>query len=690
MTMPTVSSTRRHRLPAPLVGLGLLLSMAATASSHAQASDRPGIGAIPFESGSASGTTFRTWAPFATSVRVAGSFNGWNQNATLLYPEGDGWWSRDVANVGPGVPYKYVVVGGGETMWRADPRGRLVTPDFGNSVVYDPDAFEWSETPFTMPVWDDLVMMEVHPGTFGLDPGEAPPATFDECIERLDHLADLGINAIALMPVAEFPGDISWGYNPTGLYAVEHAYGGPDALKRFVDAAHERGIAVFGDVVYNHWGPMDMDLWRFDGWSEGPWGGIFFYNDERAVTPWGDTRPDYGRGEVRDFIKDNVRMWLEEFRLDGLRFDATKFVRRTNWGDLAEGWSLLREMNDMIDALQPWKISIAEDMDGDSWITRPTGNGGAGFDSQWDPVFMHPMRSALIAPNDADRDMGTIASIVAGTTEEGDASKRVIYVESHDEAATGGRIPFAIDTGDPLGWWSRKRATLGISVLMTSPGLPMLLQGQEFLQGGGFSDTQPLAWNQAEDFAGIVDMTRDLIALRRNLAGRTAGLSGNHINILHVNHDAKVMAFQRWNQGGFGDDTVVVLNFGNTAYQDYRIGMPHGGTWRLRFNGDATIYDPEFTDAPAFDAVADGPPYDGMPQSMSFGLGPYSALVFSRPKFGSPDITRDGVVNGADLAEILSNWNSDDPFADLNDDGTVNGTDLSMLIASWSAKGKGG
>ncbi len=650
-------------------------------------SSRPGIGALPYNDRGVSGTTFRTWAPFATAVRVAGPFNGWSQTAMPLYSEGGGFWSRDVAGVMPGTQYKFVVVGNGQTMWKTDPRGREVVTSYSNNVVYDPDAFEWSDTPFTMPAWDDLVMMEVHPGSFGLDPGQSPPADFDACIERLDHLADLGINAVALMPFCEFPGDFSWGYNPTGLYAVEQAYGGPDGLKRFVDAAHARGIAVFGDVLYNHWGPDGLDLWRFDGWSEGPWGGIFFFNDERAVTPWGDTRPDFGRSEVREFIKDNVRMWLDEFRLDGLRFDATKFIRRTNWGDLAEGWSLLRELNDQIDAAQPWKLSIAEDMDGDPSITRSTGAGGAGFDSQWDAVFVHPMRLNLILANDADRNMGTVASIIDGTTEEGDASRRILYTESHDEANTGGRIPQAIDPGNPLSWWSRKRSTLGISVLMTAPGLPMLLQGQEFLQTGYFSDTQPLAWQQAETYSGIVDMTRDLIGLRRNLQDRTAGLSGNHINIFHVNVGGKVIAFHRWNQGGPGDDTVVVLNFSANSYSNYRIGMPHVGVWRLRFNGDAAQYDPEFTDAAVGDGQAYAPPYDGFSVSMSFELGPYSALVFSRPKYGSPDINRDGLVNGADLVKILTAWGGSDWASDLNDDGVVDATDIAVLLGLWDPKG---
>ena len=129
------------------------------------------------------------------------------------------------------------------------------------------------------------------------------------------------------MPPFEFAGDISWGYNPSHLFAIESGYGGPDAFKRFIREAHAHGIAVIVDVVYNHFGPSDLDLWRFDGWSEGDGGGIYVYNDERAMTPWGATRPDYGRGEVRTFLRDSALTWLEEFRCDGLRFDATVYIR---------------------------------------------------------------------------------------------------------------------------------------------------------------------------------------------------------------------------------------------------------------------------------------------------------------------------------------------------------------------------
>ncbi len=179
------------------------------------------------------------------------------------------------------------------------------------------------------------------------------------------------------MPPFEFAGDISWGYNPAHLFAIESGYGGPDAFKRFIRDAHAHGIAVIVDVVYNHLGPSDLDLWRFDGWAEGDGGGIYFYNDERGVTPWGATRPDYGRGEVRTFLRDSAMTWLEEFRCDGLRFDSTVYIRTVDGdpGDpasaLPDGWSFLAWLNDEIRARQPWKITIAEDLEDDPILVDP-------------------------------------------------------------------------------------------------------------------------------------------------------------------------------------------------------------------------------------------------------------------------------------------------------------------------------
>ncbi|MFM8784158.1 MAG: alpha-amylase family glycosyl hydrolase, partial [Phycisphaerales bacterium] len=246
------------------ISAAALTAIALAGAAFGQASTRPGVGAVPY-SGTTSGVTFRTWAPNASSVNVAGSFNGWNTTTHPLVAEGGGWWSRDINGVTVGTQYKYVVRNGTQTLWKNDPRARRLVNSLGNSIVYSPTAYQWQTGPFSIAPWNEVVLYEMHPGTFNVLPGNQPPGTFAHAAQRLDHVRDLGINAIALMPVNEFPGNLSWGYNPSYPYSVESAYGGPDALKAFIDAAHARGIAVLGDVVYNHWGPNDMDMWVFDG-----------------------------------------------------------------------------------------------------------------------------------------------------------------------------------------------------------------------------------------------------------------------------------------------------------------------------------------------------------------------------------------------------------------------------------------
>lgn len=669
----------------------VLLALLASAAALAQGgpSNKPGIGAVPYSApGQGFGVTFRTWTPFAASVRVAGTFNGWNATSHPLYAEGAGWWSVDVPTVFPGAQYKFVIERpNGQLLWKNDPRARRVTNSVGNSIVYNPNAYQWTTTGYATPAWNELVLYELHIGTFHVPSGQSPPATFDLCVQKLDDLKDLGVNAIQLMPVCEFPGDLSWGYNPSHLFAVESAYGGPDKLKKFVDEAHARGIAVLHDLVHSHWGPTDLDLWQFDGWSQNGLGGIFFYNDFRAYTPWGDTRPDFGRGEVRQFIRDQALLWLEEFRMDGHRWDATKFMRRVDFDgpDIPEGWSLLQWTNDEVDAIQPWKIQIAEDMDANPWITKSTGAGGAGFDSQWDATFVHAIRAAIIAGNDADRNMWSVRNAIA-QVDNGDAFRRVVYTESHDECANGkSRVPEEIWPGNASSWFSKKRSTLGAVVTLTSPGIPMLFMGQEFLEDGFFADSDPLDWSKRTTFAGIRSMYRDLIALRRNLGGVSRGLMGQHTNVFHVNDSWKMLAWHRWMEGGELDDVVVVANFAGVGRSNYRIGVPRPGLWRCRFNGDWAGYDASFGTWPAWDQMAQSTPWDGMPYSIVISVGPYTGLVYSQGEAPEPcppvDLDCDGFVGPNDLAILLGGWGGSS--ADLDGDGIVGPSDLALLLGAW-------
>ncbi|WP_230471140.1 alpha-amylase family glycosyl hydrolase [Hymenobacter jejuensis] len=589
-----------------------------------------GMGAIPH----ASGTTFRVWAPHAKAVSVIGTFNDWNAKTHPLKAEGNGYWAADVA-AQPGAEYKFWIRNGKQVLKRNDPYARAVTNSAGNSIVFDP-AYDWEDDHFEMPAWNTLVIYELHVGTFNpKSPDE--PGTFYDVIEKLPYLQELGINAIEVMPATEFPGGRSWGYNPSHPFALETDYGGPQGFKELIKQAHRHGIAVILDVVYNHFGPGDLDLWQFDGWSENDGGGIYFYNDWRAETPWGHNRPDYGREAVRRYIRDNALMWLEEFRVDGLRLDSISHVRNVHGSDnpetdLPDGWSLMRWINEEIHAHMPWKITIAEDLQGNEYITRSADQDGQGFAAQWDAAFVNIVRDALITQSDDDRNLSAVAGAI-GTSYNGDAFQRVIYTESHDEVANGkSRVPEEIMPGEAAHWYPKKRATLGAALVFTSPGVPMIFQGQEFLAEGYFSDDQPVQWHRATELAGLVNLYRDLIRLRRNLHGTTNGLTGQHTEVFHINDEDKTIAFRRWadGDGGPNDTTIVLANFADRTHEAYTVGLPAEGQWHVRFNSDWQGYDEGFGNFESFGAEAEEGEYDGMAWHGSFGLAPYSVLIISQ------------------------------------------------------------
>jgi 1,4-alpha-glucan branching enzyme len=602
-------------------------------------SETEGMGAVPGRHG----TAFRVWAPYADRVFVTGSFNDWSQWRSPLAHEDNGHWSVDIAEADLGDEYKFVVHNGSQTLLRTDPYARAVTNENGNSIICG-DGFDWNpkagSPPYESPGWHELVIYELHVGTFAQDPDNVV-GTFRAVINKLPYLQELGINAIELMPIKEFAGDYSWGYNPGHPFAVTQTYGGRHALKELVKAAHEHGIAVILDVVYNHFGPQDLSLWRYDGWYENDLGGIYFYNDWRAETPWAHTRPDYGRREVRRYIRDNVLMWLEEYRVDGLRWDTTNFIRNAHGrdgdpgADIPEGWDLLRWVSDEIDARQSWKISIAEDLQANPRITAETRDDGAGFDAQWDVSFVDPIRQAITTPHDEDRDMAAVRDAIAFRY-NGDVFERVIYTESHDEVANGrARVPEEIAPGDEGNLFAKKRSALGAALVFTAPGIPMIFQGQEFLQDCWFDDHVPLDWSKAEKNAGILTLYRDLIRLRRNWHENTHGLLGQHVHVHHVDNDAKVIAFHRWHHGGPRDDVIVVANFANRLHQGYTIGFPHSGIWRVRFNSDERTYDKDFGDFRCPDVVAAKvmgrkTSVDQMPCFGNVTLAPYSVLILSQ------------------------------------------------------------
>lgn len=572
------------------------------------------------------GVSFRVWAPFASTVAVAGSFNDWQH--LPMTSEGDGYWSVDVPGAQAGQEYRYAITNGEQNLWKNDPRALQVTTSAGNSVVVD-KHFAWTDQNFKPVELEKQVVYEMHVGTF-FRPDPSTIGTFEDIIAKLDYLQHLGVTTIELMPISTMsPQREWWGYTPMYIYTVESQYGGRYKFHEFVNAAHGRGMSVILDVVYNHLGPSDLDIWQFDGWSQDGKGGIYFYNDWRSKTPWGDTRPDYGRPEVQDYILDNVRMWLYDSHVDGLRVDSTIFIRNATGlndapdTDLADGWRVLQQINEVARKLNPAALTVGEDVGANHYITKPTSDGGAGFAAQWEVQFPQALREALWTSDPAQINLAGLLGELSRRYND-DVLQRVVYVDSHDSAANGSaRLNEVIAPGKSDQQFARQQALLAAALLLTAPGIPMLLQGQEFMMGGNFNDWEGLEWKRAEAHKGIVNAYRDLIALRRNTSGLSAGLAGRGMNLFHVDETNKVIAYHRWDKNGSKDDVVVVVNFGSHAYTNYSMSFPHNGTWHVRFCSSAKKYSPDFAGIHVPDVTAQS-------GTGTFVLPPSTALILSQ------------------------------------------------------------
>jgi 1,4-alpha-glucan branching enzyme len=608
------------------------------------------------------GCTFRVFSIFATAVAVRiFDTQGGSQTVPLARDHAAGFgtdvWSAFLPGIAEGTNYRYVVDFPGGPAERVDPYARsVVFPNFTQANQNDSDArsvvtdrrFDFGAT-FNAPGWRELVIYQLHIGTF-FDAAAGGANPIDDLIRQIPYLRELGVNAVQFLPFVEFSAALSLGYDPVLPFALERDYGTPQDFKRLVRALHDAGIALLIDVVYNHLdvsinnGPaLPYSLFRYDGFdgSGGNPCGIFFYGGEEMNTPFGGPRPDYGREAVRTFLGDNAAMWLDEYQVDGLRFDSTGCIRKRQGPcgdhccgrdigvDRNFGWEVMQTINDRVDRNTPWKLVIAEDLDGNAGITTETSRGGAGFDAQWDTGVQGALVAALTQANDANVDVGGVAAALQ-TSFEGDLFKRLIYLESHDQAKSQ-RIPDRVAPGDSESWFARKKSLLGIGVTLTTPGIPMFFQGAELLDGRRWSpDGSPtnMDFGRRARFSRYFQFYADMVRLRKG----ARGLAGAGINVFSANGSTKVLAYHRWNQGSGSDDLVVVANFSTIGYPAYTIGFPFAGPWRVLLNSDANVYSDagDFGSINSFDPTAGPGGYDGMPFSGNVGIGPYSVIVLGR------------------------------------------------------------
>jgi maltooligosyltrehalose trehalohydrolase len=346
------------------------------------------IGARPDQAG----VHFRVWAASVKHVEVVLYDDARETGVFALTPESDGYFAGYIAGIGPGARYMYRLDSGDP---RPDPATRFQPAGVHSfSQVVDPALFEWTDDGWRGIPLEDAIIYELHVGT------ATEVGTFDALIERLEDLRDLGVTAIELMPVADFPGERNWGYDGVNLFAPARAYGGPEALRRLVDAAHARGLAVLLDVVYNHLGPDGNYLRQFSQ----------DYFTDRHHTPWGDALNLDGPGSapVRAFFIANACYWAHEYHIDGLRLDATHALI-----DTSEKHLLAELANAVHASLPPDRhfLLIAENENNDPNLVRGIGDGGwgmgdgmqepisnpqpLGLDAVWADDFHHQLRVAL-------------------------------------------------------------------------------------------------------------------------------------------------------------------------------------------------------------------------------------------------------------------------------------------------------
>lgn len=615
------------------------------------------------------GATFRVWAPRAKAVYVSGDFNGWKRNGDgQLQLIGGGHWATFIPGLKDGDQYLLYVDGLGTDGYKRDPRARMLTfqPAFplANCVLRDSYRFQWHDTGFRPPAFNDLIIYELHVGTYSIKPGN-PDGYFLDVIQRVPYLAILGVNAIELLPVQEFETEFSLGYNGTDYYSPENEYaeadeaklqnyfnqintilqqagqpgysgidvlrGSDNQLRALVDVCHVYGIGVILDVVYNHAGGDfdDNSMWFLDRMPYGNANDSLYFTDQGWA---GGEVFAYWNNDVKQFLIDNGRYFYEEYGVDGFRFDEVSVIDRFG------GWLTCQDITDTLRAKKPEAVQIAEYWPVNDWVVKGRASGGAGFDATWNDGLRNAVRSAISAAStgrSAQVSMDAIANAIQDTSLE-NRWRAVQSVEDHDRVHVGRdpRIPKLADGTDPRSWYARSRSRVAMGLVLTSPGIPMLFMGQEFLEDKQWNDNPDpanlISWGDLEGgnktMADFLRFTRELIALRRN----QLGLRGEGCSIIHVNDDNRVLALQRWVEG-VGQDVVVVVSLNENIWYNYQVGFPSGGRWLELFNSD--IYDNWVNPIVAGNGgaiEADGPPFHGLSCSAALTIPANGFVIFAQ------------------------------------------------------------
>jgi malto-oligosyltrehalose trehalohydrolase len=501
--------------------------------------------------------TFALWAPLKKSVHLIGDFNEWKPEP-LKVDESGLWWIEK--QLDPGTYVYQFVLDGATTI--CDPYARRIRWDEGSPqpqavIEVGAQPYEWHDGDFGIKPLNQLVIYEMHVGNF------SPEGTFDGVIERLDYLAELGIDAIELMPVQEFPGDQGWGYNPAYMFTVESAYGSVEDFKRMVDAAHQRGIGVILDMVLAHTAP-DSPLVQLYPRDQNP----YFNPDDNR---WGFPEFNQTSDAAKRFFRDVQDYWLTEFHVDGFRYDYIEGISYdgTNGASFL-AWAAKQS--------KPYAYLIAEAIVQDpAAVVRDTD-----MDCSWHWQFMKVMRAQLFEGEYEGNSYGDLDAVERVLRFDGDGyqdnAQPVIYLETHDEERLMADAQSCNPNIDEAG--AIRKSMLGAIALFTAQGVPMLYQGQEFGTSSPKTiDVSKLPWENLESDAGrALHQHYATLAYLRHMQG---ALHTNNFQVLLKDAEKRVIVFHRWDDNG--SDVVVALNF-SPVDQHVTFAFPRAGRWHEWLN----------------------------------------------------------------------------------------------------------